>query len=501
MRKRWIGYAAWLLFAACLYFFENNTGTRVVLLCSLLLPFVPPLRAAFFSPDDPVRTETQKSLTVRVFARQEPEESGNIRQYIPGDPVRRIHWKLSAKKDELLVRDMAAGSGESEQEKGITVYQNNQERKARKRTAAIFAAGMLLCVILILLIPEARHGTQALCNRLFTASEAVNSYIYPRFPVPKDQNVLPAAIILLCASAFLAGMTAVFRSRLMALGIMAVCMLSQAYFGLAFPSWINIALCSLFAVWTLRRPAGRKSLTACGVFILLVTLFTAVFLAGVNADTETASEKARDHLARMAEQITGTVQEMPAGEMETRHIHTRSMDTGSGEAETEQVFRLVTVEEEQISLPHWVNWMKIILLLLLSVILLFFPFAPFLLLNARKMKAQADREAFKSENVNEGIRAIFRQIILWLETVGSGEENLLFREWSGRLPDGLPEGYADRFSRCAADFEEAVYSTHPMPEQKRRSAMELLKETETVLWKRLNWKQRLYLKYWMCLHE
>ena len=44
MKKRIIGYAVWLILACLLYFFENNTGTRIVLACSLLLPFVPIIR-------------------------------------------------------------------------------------------------------------------------------------------------------------------------------------------------------------------------------------------------------------------------------------------------------------------------------------------------------------------------------------------------------------------------------------------------------------------------
>ena len=38
MIGRWIGYLCWLLAAAALYFFENNTGTRAVLLASTLIP-------------------------------------------------------------------------------------------------------------------------------------------------------------------------------------------------------------------------------------------------------------------------------------------------------------------------------------------------------------------------------------------------------------------------------------------------------------------------------
>ena len=501
MKKRWFGYGAWLPLAACLYFFENNTGTRVVLLCSLLLPMVPVLRAAFFSPDEPEKDETRESLTVRTFDAQEPEDSGDVRRYVPGDSVRRIHWKLSAKKDELLVRETAAGEAVCGQEKNVTRVDAGRKRKVSRQLAAAFAAGILLCALLLLLIPETRHSMRELLNRVFSASEVVNSYVYPRFAVPENQSVLPAVILLLCAVALLLGITAVLRSRLIALGLMAACVLFQVYFGLAFPSWVNILLGILFAGWMLRRPVRRKDWMACGAFILLVTLMTVIFLPGVNADTEAASEKVRDRLTQLAEQIAVTVPESPAGETETRHIHTRSLENGDLEAGTKQEFRLVTVEEEQISMPHWINWVKMILLLLLSVLVVALPFTPFLLLNARKRKARENRKAFASENVSEGIRAIFGQIVLWLETVYPGTENLLFREWAGVLPEELPEGYVERFARCAADYEEAAYSSHPMPEEKRRNAMELLKETETALWNHSNRRQRFYLKYWMCLHE
>lgn len=35
----------------------------------------------------------------------DPSETFRIREYVPGDPIRQIHWKLSVKTDALLVRD------------------------------------------------------------------------------------------------------------------------------------------------------------------------------------------------------------------------------------------------------------------------------------------------------------------------------------------------------------------------------------------------------------
>ena len=48
MKKQYVGFAVWLLLACLLYFFENNTGTRIVLACTLLLPFIPMIRRSLF---------------------------------------------------------------------------------------------------------------------------------------------------------------------------------------------------------------------------------------------------------------------------------------------------------------------------------------------------------------------------------------------------------------------------------------------------------------------
>ena len=502
MKKRWTGFAAWMLLAACLYFFENNTGTRTILICTLLFPLLPPLRRAFFSADGPDGREgVPGTLTVRTFVRKETEDSYDVRQYRPGDPVRRIHWKLSAGKGELLVRAPEKEQEAAEEERTARVPAPGQNGKSGKRYVPVLLCLILLCGILLLLVPEALNGARALCNRVFAASERINAYAYDWFPVPENQSTVLAAALLGTAFAAAAMLTVLSRSRAAALGIMAALTLFQVYFGLPFPAWINIALYSLAAMLMIRRPAERRSLAAVPAAVLLVFLLTAALLPGVDAATETASETVRDRLSRIAEQITGAAPERPEGETETRHVHTQSLATGENEARTGREYRLVTVEEEQVSMPHWFNWMKTVLLLLLTAGLVSLPFVPFLILNARKRKAMEARKAFGSENVSEAVRAVFRQVILWLNETGYGAGNLLYREWPEQLPDGMPEGYALRFARCAMDYEEAAYSSHTLPEEKRRQALELLKETETALWKAASRRQRLRIRYWMCLCE
>ncbi len=61
------------------------------------------------SPDDFWRDSDRYSTT---RAGTDPSETFRIRDYVPGDPVRQIHWKLSEKLDRPLVRDFGLPLGE-----------------------------------------------------------------------------------------------------------------------------------------------------------------------------------------------------------------------------------------------------------------------------------------------------------------------------------------------------------------------------------------------------
>ena len=56
-------------------------------------------------PEDPGRNSGDAYEQRRMAA--DPAACGDVREYVPGDPVRRIHWKLSEKTDRLLIREDA----------------------------------------------------------------------------------------------------------------------------------------------------------------------------------------------------------------------------------------------------------------------------------------------------------------------------------------------------------------------------------------------------------
>lgn len=496
MKKRIIGYAIWLALAGLLYFFENNAGTRIVLGCSCLLPFVPVIRRELLAVDAVSAQPRPIPQTVKAFADRAADDPGDVRAYLPGDPVNRIHWKLSAKRDELLVRA---------QDRGQTAEEAEKKAVARAATPAadhtekrwLFAGFLILLIscVLLFVIPSARQGMQALLNRLFDASEAVNAYAYERFAVSAGQSTDLAAALLSVMGLALIGMTVVSGSRLAALGLMTASVLFQAYFGLAFPAWVQVPLLALFALWMLRRPINRRAVLCALTVIIAVTLAVLLLYPGVDAATEAVSEHVRDQLSRMAQSVTGGVTELPAGENEVRHAHTQALAAGDREAQTGREFRLVTVEEQQISKPHWVDYLRIALLLALTAAAVILPFLPFILLNRRRQKALNARKAFQSENVSEAIFAIFQHVAAWLEATGNGGGNAPYAAWQA----ALSPAYAQRFAACEKLFEEAAYSTHPMTEEQRQQALELLDETERALQARADWKQRLRLRYKECL--
>ena len=229
--------------------------------------------------------------------------------------------------------------------------------------------------------------------------------------------------------------------------------------------------------------------------MVAVSLGVTVLWPGADPATEEASERARDLLSRLTQQTDGEMPETPPGETETRHTHSQTRTDGDGEARAEHEYRLVTIEEEQISMPHWIDYLKIALLLMLTGTLVTAPFLPFFLVNARRKKALEARKVYEAEDVSEAVRAMFRQTAAWLEATGNGGGNTPYRDWETELTERISEAYAGRFRQGAEVFEEALYSSHEMRESQRQQIRELLSETEETLTARADWRQKLRLKY------
>ena len=291
MTGRRAGYVLWLLLAGCLYFFENNTGTRAVLCCSLLLPLLPAVRRMLFTADDPRGEGEKPAVILRTAPEPEEEDGSEVRPYRAGDPVNRIHWKLSAKRREWLVRTPDRGTSPEEVRTERPAGAEGKKKPGLCRKATLLCLAALTAVALcILLIPPVRLGAEALCNRLFEASERVNAYAYERFTVPEEQTVVPAALLLSLGLALLLGIVFLTGSRLLGFAAVAGCAVFQVYFGLAFPGWANVLLAAGLALWVIRRPPEVRQVRTILSAVLITAILTALLFPGVDAATEDASD-------------------------------------------------------------------------------------------------------------------------------------------------------------------------------------------------------------------
>ncbi|MBR6705745.1 MAG: DUF58 domain-containing protein [Clostridia bacterium] len=503
MTKRRIGYFLWLFTAVCLYFFENNPGTRIVLCLTVGFALIPGFRRAVLcrqGREEKIKKtdmETDPLSPGRLLS-QEADPGTEVRPYVPGDPSGRIHWKLTARHDEIWTRMEEPERAETEKEKEKTTVEFPVgKRRMALCLTILWPAAALVC---LLLVPWLRHSAGALCNRLFEESERVNAYLYPRFSHPEGEGILPAAVWLCLAFAGPAAAMIRMRSRLMALCFMIFTAAFQVYFGLSLPPLINVALFLLFALWCVGdREAIRKNARILALAVLSAVLVTVVFFPGVDAATETASEKARDLMAEIAGTDAGADDELPGSVTETRHTHILSPMEGEGGARTGKEYRRVSVGEEQISGPDRTDWAGAVLLILLAFALLILPFLPFAALNARRKKARETVALFESGDTAEAICLIFGRVIAWLDAMDCGQGNLPCRDWAEGLTRTVSPEYALRFARCAAAFEEAAYSGRAPGEEKRREALELLEETGNAMLQRADGFRRLKLRYIDCL--
>lgn len=97
-----------------------DIGVRSLRVCDLIGFFATEVRlelgrTVIVYPDNIVMSEnTRRSETdlptpvTRPFTISDQAEPADIREYVPGDPIKNIHWKLSAKSDDLQVKNFSS---------------------------------------------------------------------------------------------------------------------------------------------------------------------------------------------------------------------------------------------------------------------------------------------------------------------------------------------------------------------------------------------------------
>ena len=372
--------------------------------------------------------------------------------------------------------------------------------KARRMTAALCLAVVVL--VLLFLLPAARESLKCLLNYLFAASEAVNTYVYDRFSVAADASPTPALLLLGGLIAVLLSLAFLRRSSLIPFLFALFLAFAEIWLGLTPPPLLNALLFALLMLLALRirdpRNAGAVLLASVAVF-----LFVSAVFPGVNAALEERSELARDRLDVLEQRITGTYAEENSAVQSAREENRLHEGAGADKEDgtrNDRGYQHLYEQEQQISRPQRVRYLKILLLTLAIIALLTLPFAPFLFFNAKRKRSLARRAAFASPDCAEAIRAMFLHLTAYLEACGMGAGNRSFSHWPELLSGHMPADYVRQYRRAAAIFSEAAYSAHPMTEEQRTDMEKILDETEHILYDEADWKQKLRLKYVECLH-
>ena len=372
--------------------------------------------------------------------------------------------------------------------------------KMGRMTAALCLAAVVL--VLLFFLPAARESLKCLLNRLFSASEAVNTYVYDRFSIAADASPTLALLLLGGLMAVLLLLSFLRRSRLIPFLFALLLAFAEIWLGLTPPPLLNALFFVLLMLLVLRirdpRNAGAVLLASAAVFLFISAVFP-----GVNAAQEEQSELARDRLDVLEQRITGTYAEENSTAQSAREenrLH-EGADAGSkDDTRNDRGYQHLYEQEQQISRPQRVRYLKIILLTLGILALLTLPFAPFLFFNAKRKRSLARRAEFASPDCAEAIRAMFLHLTAYLDACGMGAGNCSFSRWPDRLSGHMPADYVQEYRYAASLFSEAAYSTHPMAEEQRTNMEKFLDETERILYAEAGWKQKLRLKYVECLH-
>lgn len=371
------------------------------------------------------------------------------------------------------------------------------------RRKLLFFCLILLAVtaVLMVVLPTVRRGLAVLCNELFTASEAVNQYAYEKIPVEGMADPDYARALLITCGILWIGVLGLLPGCGMILFSGMVLALGQTWFGLSLPVALNCGIYGGMGLLViLKRNGIRACLPFCVCVILSVILVTAV-LPGSQPSVEEWSERVRDLLEPSpVSDLSYGVSEEPE-QRETRYENLKDLQEGNESAETHSDYRLVTVEEEQIALPHWIDYLRIALLCILVPVFLALPFIPFARLNRRNRIIAEKLARTESEDPTEASVGMFDLVTGYLDAMKIGAPNSLYADRLQQKDDRISPEYAECYGKCTEIWLGAVYGKKNVTPEQCALFADLLAKTEQQFYDQGDRRTRFLLKYRYCLHE
>ena len=380
----------------------------------------------------------------------------------------------------------------------------------RGRVRLLCRALMLTVLALCLaLVQPVRVGAGMACNALFSASEAVNRYVYVPVALPPEADAAVCAAAFGCwlalAAAVIAGIVSESGSAWCPLLAAAAAAAVQVYFGVVPAAWAQLLLFGWLGAMTIGRMARGASWldgAAAAAGLLLLGLAVGLLLPGVHPGLEERSEQLRDWLSMRwpGGAIAAAPEEESVNLLRQESLLTeQAAGNLPDDAQAARGYERRQAFRRDISDPRPVDYVKILLLLLLVAAVLVGPFLPFLWLNRQKRRAADARAGFASENPAEAIAAMYRHIARCLVACGVRADSRGFAALGGQDAPGLTQAFWADYRAGARLWQEAAYSDHPMTGEQREQMAALLRQTERLVYEAADWRRRFRLQYIDCL--
>lgn len=488
--------------------------------------------------------EAEPSLDASEYSTRragaDPSETFQIREYVPGDSIRQIHWKLSQKTGRLLVRELGLPVEPTmgrayEPDKGspsCTLGPEPEEGRFGRLWRAGLAAALyaalagLLCQLAgtgaavipallpgaalaaaLPLLPQKRRrwllpvllavtalwrlflgqtaldGEKLLLNGLFDASERRQAYVYEKFAVsaPEDEWMacLQAALLPLgLALGGALGWCLSWRRRWPLVILPAVTAAGLAYLG-APPGagWCVLLALGLTAALTGGVRWNWRGL-ALGTAAIVCALVLLVF-PGEDPALAAWEDGARDALA-----LYTTIQ-TPLPEDEPEEQPDAPEEPPLFQPENAPV-------DWGGGLLDWARPLSGFLILLLLAIVLF---APSIASDRLKKRRAKNRAGLDDPDNAAAIRAAFLYSLRWFRLGGVTPDNVPFSRYALRIGEALSPRLRQRFEEMLPLWQEAAYSAHTMDTAQREAMLAFLEEARQAVWERLGRRQRFLAKY------
>ena len=363
----------------------------------------------------------------------------------------------------------------------------------------VFAAGTICAA---LLIPAVNDGARLLANRLLSASEAVNAYAYHHFTVNAVDEAAAVRLALLDVSVLLGVFCSLAKSRAWTVLLFLGAAFLEAYFGVTPGVWRNVFLFAVLAMLLVCGTGELKSGVALLAGMAVIVLAVTLIAPRPNAAVEAYSEKLRDELGSVAMRVTQQTSQ-PKAETNSTHQESRQHEEASRpddlQKNTVREFERQKETEQEISLPHRIDYLKIILWMLLIVALLVVPFLPFLLGSRARQRTEEKRAAFEAEDNATAIRAMFTHTMDWLRAGGLQTDNRPFSQCAEAIETLTDADYAAQFAEALPIWQEAAYSGHTLTDEQRQTVRELLVRTSSMLYEKANKRTKFRMNYVACL--